>query len=262
MNDGWNRTQYQRFASERAQPFHDLLALVHPVPGIRAVDLGCGTGELTALAAAQLRTDSMLGIDNSPNMLAGAKPLEREGLRFEAGDIGRWTAAADVDLVLANASLQWVPDHERVLTKWTAALRAGGQLAVQVPANHDYPSHTISSALSREEPYRTWFGDQDVSDPVATNVLNPQGYAELLDRLGFVDQTVRLHVYGHRLASTGEVVEWVRGTSLTRFEKLLTPEQFERFVGEYRRRLVEELGEHEPFFFPFKRILLWGRLPG
>ena len=260
MPDAWNPAQYQRFADERAQPFYDLLALVAPVHRMRAVDLGCGPGSLTKLAAEHLDVAEMTGTDNSPKMMAQAMPLQTEHLHFSLGDIGHWTAGADYDLVMANASLQWVPDHRFVLGQWTRALRAGGQLAVQVPANHDYPSHTVSAALAREEPYRSWFVGHDVGDPVAANVLSPQSYAELLDILGYVQQSVRLQVYGHRLQSTNDVVEWVRGTSLTRFQKLLSAEQFEQFVDEYTRRLVGELGDRSPFFYPFKRILMWGRL--
>ena len=68
----WNPEQYRKFASERAQPFHDLLALVGPGPIRSAVDLGCGPGELTTFAARALDVERMLGLDNSPAMLAAA----------------------------------------------------------------------------------------------------------------------------------------------------------------------------------------------
>ena len=71
---------------------------------------------------------------------------------------------------------------------------------------------------------------------------------------------VRLQVYGHLLESTAEVVEWVRGTTLTRFFKRLPPELHEPFVDAYRHALLALLGEHTPYFYPFKRILMWGRL--
>jgi len=73
-----------------------------------------------------------------------------------------------------------------------------------------------------------------------------------------VEQHVRLQVYGHRLASTGEVVEWVRGTSLTRYAARLPDELFSEYLDTYRSRLVQTLGVQEPYFYPFKRILFWG----
>jgi trans-aconitate 2-methyltransferase len=70
-----------------------------------------------------------------------------------------------------------------------------------------------------------------------------------------------LQVYPHVLPSTRHVVEWVRGTMLTRFEKSLPADAFDSFVADYERELLGELGDHEPHFFPFRRILLWARLP-
>jgi trans-aconitate methyltransferase len=69
-----------------------------------------------------------------------------------------------------------------------------------------------------------------------------------------------LQVYGHRLASTEDVVEWTKGTTLVRFRRLLSPQLFDAFVERYRTRLLDVLGERAPYFYAFKRILFWGRL--
>ena len=61
------------------------------------------------------------------------------------------------------------------------------------------------------------------------------------------------------LPTTRHVVEWVSGTTLTRFRRALPAERYDEFVAEYRDRLLAELGDHEPYFFPFRRILMWGR---
>ena len=127
----WDPEQYRRFADERAQPFHDLLDKLGDRPVRRAVDLGCGPGELTALAAERLAVGEMTGIDNSEVMLAATSEHVSDRVTFESGDISTWTSDADHDLVLAAASLQWVPDHRAVLGRWVAALAPGGRLAVQ-----------------------------------------------------------------------------------------------------------------------------------
>ena len=258
----WNPTQYRKFATERAQPFHDLLALVEPAALRHAVDLGCGPGELTALAAQQLGTTSMVGIDNSAAMLSAAAAHAGRGVSFLDGDIAEWTSAPDTDLVLASASLQWIPDHAAVLRLWVAALAPGGQIAVQVPANAYMPSHTVADELAHSEPYISAFGGAPPADPVAENVLAPEEYAQLLFDLGCERQHVRLQVYPHVLGDSREVVQWVRGTTLTRFQKRLPPELFEQFVADYETALVARVGDRSPFFFPFRRILMWGRLPG
>lgn len=258
----WDPEQYRRFGAERAAPFHDLLALLRPGPIERAVDLGCGPGELTALAAERLGVDRMLGVDHSPDMLAAARAYEDDRVHFVHGDIAAWRSDHDHDLVLAAASLQWVPDHLGVLHRWTAALRPGGQLAVQVPANAHAATHTVAAAVAATEPYRSAFGsDGPPADPVAANVLAPEDYAQLLYDLGFEDIHVHLRVYAHVLPSTGHAVEWVKGTTLTRFRARLSDELYARFLVDYERELLLAMGDRSPCFFPFNRILFVGRRP-
>ena len=266
--DPWDPTQYERFAAERAQPFHDLTTLLDPLDGRgrrRVVDLGCGTGELTATLADRLQADEVLGLDNSAAMLERAAAHAGDRVRFAAADIGTWSSPGDVDVVVANASLQWMPDHAGVLARWTRALSPGGQLAVQVPANHDHPSHLVATEVAASDEFAAAFaaapGGRAPTDVVAANVLTPVAYAELLETLGYERQHVRLQVYGHHLASTSDVAEWTKGTSLTRFKPYLPGERFGKFVEVYRRRLVAELGDQRPHFYPFKRILFAGRRP-
>jgi trans-aconitate 2-methyltransferase len=258
--DAWDPAQYERFGAERAQPFWDLAGLVErDRPIRRAVDLGCGTGALTAALAADLGAEEMVGIDSSPAMLAEAVDHAGPGVRFEHGDIGRWTARRDVDLVFSNAALHWIADHQGVVARWWAALAPGGQLAVQIPANAGHPSHRIAAEVAASEPYRSAMGGAPPPDVVAANVLDPVQYAILLDHLGAERQHVRLQVYGHRLARSADVVEWVKGTTLTRFQRVLPGDVYDRFVDEYRRRLLAAIGDTAPYFYPFKRILFWGR---
>jgi trans-aconitate 2-methyltransferase len=264
--DAWNPAQYGKFAAERARPFEDLLALVDPAPdGLRiehAVDLGCGTGEQTARLHEHLGAADTVGIDSSAAMLEKARPLEHAGLHFELGDIAAFDARREYDVVFSNAALHWVPDHPHLLRRLKDALRPHGQLAVQVPANADHPSH----AIAFETAYDASFCEalRNAGDPLveATPVLAPERYAVLLDELGFAEQHVRLQVYGHHLASTADVVEWTKGTTLTRYERGLPPELYVEFVDRYRRRLLEVLGDRSPYFYPFKRLLFWGKLGG
>ncbi len=260
----WTPERYERFQTERERPANDLYALLAPVPGGRAVDLGCGTGALTARLADITGAADVVGIDSSAAMLGAARAHARPGVRFEAGDLAIWGDRTDpVDVVAANASLQWVPDHVDVLTRWTAALRAGGQLAVQVPSNADHASHLVAAEVAGEARFAEAFAAAGgpPPDPVAVNVLKPEVYAELLWDLGYADQAVRLQVYGPVLPSTAGVVDWMAGTSLTRFERLLDEGVYAGFVDRYRDRLVEVLGDRQPYYFAFKRILLWGRRP-
>ena len=258
--DTWNVRQYGRFRNERSRPYFDLLALVRPKPAMRVADLGCGSGELTRELHRALAARETLGVDSSASMLAGSDAYAGEGLRFEQADLrefaGRPEARGAFDLVLANAVLQWLPEQPAVLERITAMLAPEGQLAVQVPANEDHLPHAVAREVAGEPPFR---------EALAGHVrhfsnLTPEGYALLLDRLGFREQHVRLQVYLHHLPSRADVVEWVRGSLLTDYEKRLPPELFAAFVERYRERLLPRLEDSSPFLYPFKRILVWGSL--
>jgi trans-aconitate 2-methyltransferase len=260
---GWDPAQYGRFADQRSQAFFDLVAMLEPARFDRAVDLGCGSGELTARGAELLRVAEMTGIDSSSAMLAQAAAHATQSVHFAQGDLADWTAPGDHDLVLASASLHWVPDHPAVLRRWTAGLAPGGQLAVQVPANAEAHSHTVAVALAEREPYRSAFGPAGPPpDPVAANVLAPKEYAQLLYRLGYEHQRVVLRIYPHLLEDPRQVVEWVKGSILTRFRATLPGPLYERFLTDYEAELLAVLDDDRPYFFPFARIFFWGRRPG
>jgi trans-aconitate 2-methyltransferase len=253
--DSWDPAQYQQFERERSAPFFDLLDLVEPSPGGRVVDLGCGTGELTRALHQRTGASITLGLDSSPAMLEKSASHAGEGLTFELGDIAEWAPAEPVDLVFANAALHWVDDHATLFERLTSTLGSGGQLAVQVPANHDHASHLVAERIAAEEPFSTALGGYVRRSPV----LTPELYAALLHRLGYGSQHVRLQVYLHVLAEPEAVVDWVKGTLLTDYRRRLPESTYDEFLARYRAQLISELPEERPYAFTFKRILLWGR---
>jgi trans-aconitate 2-methyltransferase len=216
--DVWNPERYGKFHAERSAPFLDLLALVEPAGGGRVLDLGCGTGEMTRLAHERLGARETVGVDSSPAMLAKAAGQAGGGLSFRQGDIASF-GEGGFDVVLSNAAIHWVPDHEALLPRLVALLAPGGQLAIQAPANDHHPSHAVARDVAREPAFAGPLGGFVRESPV----LAPEAYARLLHRLGLAGQRVRLEVYAHPLASREEVVEWVRGTTLTDYEKRLDP---------------------------------------
>ena len=240
----WNPEQYERFKSERRQPFVDLLSLVERRANMRVVDLGCGTGELTRTLHEDLGAESTLGIDSSSEMLARATPTS--SVRFALADIATFSDAP-FDLIFSNAALHWIPAHELLLARLASLLTPTGQLAIQMPANDTHPSHTLAAQLAHEF---------DIT-PRADYVLPPERYASLLHELGFARQHVRLQVYGHLLDSVDGVVEWVRGALLTEYERQLSPSRWAVFLAEYRSRLRATLGDARPFFYTYKRVLIW-----
>lgn len=255
MSDAWQPEQYARFRTEREQPFHDLLALVEPVPGGRVVDLGCGTGVLTRVLHEHTGAAETVGVDRSEAMLAQSAQHAGGGVRFEQGDITSFDASG-FDVVFSNAALQWVDGHEALFPRLAGTLGEGGQLAVQMPMNHDHVSHTVAHNVAREPRHAEALGGHVRSYPLR----EAEWYAEMLARNGFEQQQVRLQVYLHRLAGPEEVVEWMKGSLLTDYRTRLSSEEYQAYLADYRERLLGVLPDERPFLLPFKRILLWGRM--
>jgi trans-aconitate 2-methyltransferase len=263
----WEPDVYARFKAERAQPFHDLLALVEPVNDMDIVDLGCGTGELTRHLHQQLEAHATLGLDSSPTMLASTCPegqqpapltpalLDAPGLRFALADIAEFAPGPRFDLVFSNAALHWLPDHPALLTRIAGMLRHGGQLAVQMPNNEHHPGHVLAAELASEPPYveiLEGFVQRFTISP-------PADYAVLLDRLGFSRTHVRLQVYPHRFPEGATVADFLGGSLLTPYKTRLGPARYREFFAEYRRRVAAALGEGKPYLYAFERLLFWGR---
>jgi trans-aconitate 2-methyltransferase len=259
MTDTWDPAQYNRFQREREQPFFDLLALVRTRTGMRVADLGCGTGTLTRVLHEQLGARETIGVDRSDSMLAKALVnVQPDGLSFRIGTIESFvgeTSSPGWDLIFSNAALHWVEEHETLIPRLAAALAPSGQLAFQVPAQHEALTHTAAEELAALEPFASAFDGWRRPQPV----LTPDDYARLLYRCGFRDQKVELIVYPHVLPGREDVVEWVKGTLLTEYKRHLTGDLYDRFVDQYRTRLLAQLEDARPFFYPFKRILCWAQ---
>lgn len=237
----WNPDQYEKFKNERSQPFWDLVALIEPRPQMRIADLGCGTGELTRALHEKLGARETIGVDNSESMLAKAPSVP--GLKFRNATIESFDEKG-FDLIFSNAALHWIADHESLFRRLTTLLDRGGQLAVQMPANDDHPSHAVAADVARELDMQ----------PKPVHVLAPERYAQLLFDLGYRRQHVRMQIYGHVLSSSEDVIEWVKGTLLTYYEG--EP----RFIERYRARLLERIGKQSPYFYTYKRLLICASL--
>ncbi len=252
MANVWDPARYLRFRDERRRPYEDLVALVRPVPRMRIADLGCGPGELTADLAHRFDATEVIGIDSSADMLARAQPLASATVSFVQSDVATHPLH-DFDLVFSNAALHWLPDHAALFTRLHAALRDGGQLAVQMPNNFGQPTHTIAVELAREPP----FADALAGQVCGAAVESAERYAVLLHALGFREQIVREQIYLHELPGPEHAIEWVRGSMLGWYAGRLSPELYAEFERRYAERLLAVLGSERPFPFTYRRLLLW-----
>ncbi|MEV0442315.1 trans-aconitate 2-methyltransferase [Streptomyces spectabilis] len=262
----WDPHQYLRHAGHRNRALTDLLAHVRPPADgrpLRIADLGCGPGNSTALIAEHWPTAHVTGYDNSPDMLeraaadAGATPGGGR-VDFAPADLTEWVPAEEYDLILSNATFQWVPGHAGSFAAWIAALAPGGTFAFQVPANFDAPSHALMRDLAGAP---RWHGRLAGSLRHADAVLEPAAYLELLSGLGCaadVWETTYLQV----LAGEDAVLDWVKGTGLRPVLTALAddPPAAEDFLAEYGALLREAYPRREHgTVFPFRRVFAVAR---
>lgn len=257
-SNAWSPAQYEKFERERAIPFEALMDLVQPVSGGRVVDLGCGPGTRTVELAERLEAAEVVGVDHSDEMLDRAEGLRSERVRFERGDIATIADRDLWDVVFSNAALHWVADHDALFERLAAALKPGGQLAVQMPANFDHPSSALASELATESPYREALGGRQRGG----HVDPPERYVERLHANGLVDIDVHLRVYLHLLEGPRSVFEWTGGSTLTWYRTQLGDVAFARFEAEYLRRLLDVLAPTQPYPFTFKRLFVYARRRG
>lgn len=266
----WDPAQYLRHADHRARPFTDLLARIPDLPAQRQgrppriADLGCGPGNVTALLAARWPTARITGYDTSREMLDRAEaehagPTPGGGrLDFATADARTWTPAEPCDLIVSNATLQWVPGHLGRFADWVAALRPGGTFAFQVPGNFTAPSHSLMRELADSPRYRHRLaGVLRHADAVHT----PGTYLQHLTSLGCTADVWET-TYLHLLPGEDPVLDWVKGTGLRPVLTALAdePELREAFLAEYTDalRAAYPPGPHGTVF-PFRRIFAVAR---
>ena len=100
----------------------------------------------------------LVGLDTSKTMLAKARK-DLPQVQFMEADIATWPGDPNADLLYANASFQWVPDHVSVLLRLLKGLKAGGVLALQMPDNLDEPSHRLMRETAEDRTLGTRLSD-------------------------------------------------------------------------------------------------------
>ena len=252
----WDPAQYGRFASERNRAFLDLTARIGADAPRHVVDVGCGPGNLTALLASRWPQAKVEGIDSSPEMIAAAADVP--AVTFAVGDAADWVPRGDVDVVVSNAALQWVPRHEQLMAQWASALPSGGWMAVQLPGNFDSPSHTLMRRLADNQRWASELRNViHHTDAVGT----PDSYAALLLDAGLVADVWET-TYIHVLRGDNPVLEWLRGTGLRPLLAELSPDDAQEFTTQFAAELRDAYppGPHGTMF-PFRRVFAVGQKP-
>jgi trans-aconitate 2-methyltransferase len=256
----WDPVRYLRFAGERARPFADLVARIDAGSPRSVVDLGCGAGALTASLAQRWPAARVTGVDSSETMLAAAAAHAVPGkVEFTAGDVATWEPDGPVDVVVSNATLHWVPAHDRVMARWAGWLSPGGSVAVQMPGNFRAPTHALLTELCRSP---RWSAQLAEAGPDPDTVLEPGGYYDVLTTAG-LDADVWETTYLHVLDGDDPVLNWVRSTQLRPVLARLDGDDAAEFTAAYAGALREAYPRRPDgtTLLPFRRIFAVGSRP-
>ncbi|AZF07591.1 trans-aconitate 2-methyltransferase [Pseudomonas sp. R5-89-07] len=247
----WSATQYTMFEQQRTRPVRDLVAAIPNTEVGTAVDLGCGPGNSTQVLAERFPDAHITGMDSSDDMLRDARK-RLPALSFELADIGAWNPTQRFDVILANASLQWLPEHATLYPHLVKQLNPGGTLAVQTPDNLDEPAHRLAREVAAEGPWAAKIGAVKHNERHSASY-----YYELLSQhCSTVD--VWRTTYQHPLADHAAVVEWFKASALRPFLAPLNEGEQAAFLQEYQARITQAYPAlaNGTVLLPFPRLFI------
>ena len=251
----WDPTQYAKFTDLRLRPALDLINRVPLDSPTRIVDLGCGSGNVTARIAERWPGATVIGVDSSAEMLGVAREKYRS-IAWQEAELGDWEAERPIELVYSNAALHWIGEHARLFPRLMNQVLPGGVLAVQMPRNFGAPSHAICDELAMRPPWREKLAHLVKRAPVS----EPGVYYDLMR-----SRTSSLEIweteYVQPLEGERPVLEWIKGTWLRPFLAQLNPDEACAFEDAYAERVAIAYPRRPDgiTLLPFRRLFIVAR---
>jgi len=248
MADRWDSALYDDRHSFVWKKAGDLVDLLDPHAGERILDLGCGTGHLTAQIGA--RGADVIGLDASASMIAQARQNYPK-LRFVLGDARAFGFEEPFDAVFSNAALHWITDAESVIAAVARAMKPGGRFVLEMGAkgNNARVAGAVGDVL-RESGF-----------PVRSPWFFPSAgeYATLLERHGFEVETLRTFDRWTRLEHPEKGLrEWLEMFGGAWFEGIEAPVR-DAMIGAIESRLRESLWRDGAWWVDYKRLRVVAR---
>jgi trans-aconitate 2-methyltransferase len=229
----WSAAQYVKFEEERTRPVRDLVARIPNAAVASAVDIGCGPGNSTEVLLERYPQAQIVGVDSAPEMIEAARK-RLPGVAFEIANIRQWRAGQPLDVILANAALQWIPGHETLMPALIGRLSPGGVLAVQMPDNLDEHSHRLMREIAGAGP---WAAKLKNAAGARAERHGAEWYFRLLrEHAPHID--VWRTTYYHPLAGAAAIVEWVKGAGLRPFIDPLDESEREAYLARYEAAIA------------------------
>lgn len=249
----WSAQQYLKFEAERNRPVLDLLAHIQ-IENVRtAADIGCGPGNSTELLRSKYPDAQIMGMDSSEDMIAAARKRLPD-IHFDVEDISTWKEKGPFDVILANAALQWVPDHATLFPLLIHKLSPGGCLAVQMPDNFDEPSHRLMREIASQG---SWKEKLSASSKRVNRETADWYYQQLRGYVSKID--VWRTTYYHMLTGGADaIVEWFKGTGLQPFLNPLNETERTEFISQYKSAVGKSYTSFSDgsVLLPFPRLFI------
>ena len=251
----WNPDIYNKFKNIRYQPFYDLADFIEPVSGMKAIDLGCGTGEQTAILADKFAEAHFLGVDSSAEMLEQSKSLETDNLHFRKATTEETLKSGEKwDLIFSNAALQWSNDHVTLFAELIKLVNPKGQFAVQMPVQPENKLNIILAELVDEEQFKSYLKGYKRDSPV----LSIDEYAQILFDGGLEDLKIQQKVYPIITNDHETLYNFISGSALIPYIERLDGDEKALFINTYKKRIALHFPKL-PAIYSFKRLLLYGK---
>ena len=177
----WDAAEYARVGGFVAELGQAALDLLDPHAGERILDVGCGEGTLTKKIVE--RGATVLGIDNSPEMIAAAREKGIDAVRMDVADM---TFRSEFDAVFSNATLHWVLETEQAARAIFRALKAGGRFAGELGGEGNIAR--LREALDTELVIRGYLPPTESSNWYPS----PEEFAAVYEAAGFDHIDARL----------------------------------------------------------------------
>ncbi len=251
MSD-WKPNLYLTFEKERTQPSIDLVTRINIELPRRIIDIGCGPGNSTNILRSRWGDAEIIGLDNSMTMIEQAKSKYKD-MNWMLGDASNDISDLGLfDIVFSNAAIQWMPNHQLLLSNLYNALNTGGVLAVQVPCTKDMPMHTELIKLISTPKWESQFS----SITSTYSMFTADFYYDILSDLT-EDFDLWETDYYHVMNNHQDIVKWYSGSGLRPYLDCITDENVKaEFLTDYEDVLKNAypLQRDTKVIFPFTRI--------
>lgn len=257
----WDANLYLKFVDHRLRPALDLMGRLDPANGARSghviYDLGCGAGNISRILSERFGESDIVGIDSSDDMLAKARAQPVDGrVSFAKGDLAHFKPDRPPGILYSNAAYHWLEGHIDIFPNLMKLLPSGGQLAIQMPRNHEAPSHMLMRTAAEAGPWRDELARVRGIAPVA----EPARYYEALKPL-CSDLEIWETIYQQPLQGDDPVAQFTSGTGLRPFLDVLREPQRSGFYEAYAKlvRTAYPMRSDGITLFPFRRLFIVAR---